>query len=64
MVGAIVGTLNYMSPEQVRGTPVDARADIFALGAVLYQLLSHQQAFPGDAPDEVMRLILTACRGR
>jgi serine/threonine-protein kinase len=56
--GAIMGTLNYMSPEQVKGTPVDARADIFAVGAVLYELLSHQQAFPGQVPDEVLHLIL------
>ena len=56
--GAIMGTLNYMSPEQVKGTFVDARADIFSVGAVLYELLSHQQAFPGQVPDEVLRRIL------
>ena len=56
--GAIMGTLNYMSPEQVKGTPVDARADIFAVGAVLYELLSHQQAFPSQVPTEVLNLIL------
>ena len=56
--GAIMGTLNYMSPEQVKGTSVDARADIFSVGAVLYELLSHQQAFPGQVPDEVLRRIL------
>ena len=47
-----------MSPEQVKGTPVDARADIFSVGAVLYELLSHQQAFPGQVPDEVLHRIL------
>src|SRR5205807_9863504 len=51
--GAIVGTLNYMSPEQVRGGHVDARADIYAVGAVLYELLTHQQAFPGKLQEEV-----------
>ena len=56
--GAIMGTLNYMSPEQVKGTAVDARADIFSVGAVLYELLSHQQAFPGQVPDEVLHRIL------
>src|SRR6185369_15438550 len=57
--GAIMGTLNYMSPEQVKGTTVDARADIFSVGAVLYELLSHQLAFPGQLPDEVFHQILT-----
>jgi serine/threonine-protein kinase len=56
--GTIAGTLNYMSPEQVKGVSVDARADIFAVGAVLYELLSHQQAFPGSVPDEVLSRIL------
>jgi serine/threonine protein kinase len=57
--GAIIGTLNYMSPEQVKGDPVDARADIFSVGAVLYELLSHQPAFPGELPDEVFQRILS-----
>ena len=58
VAGAIMGTLNYMSPEQVQGTSVDARADIFSVGAVLYELLSHQQAFPGQVPGEVLQRIL------
>jgi hypothetical protein len=49
--------LNYMSPEQVRGAVVDARSDIFSVGAVLYELLSHQQAFSGPAK-EVLHQIL------
>jgi hypothetical protein len=56
--GAIMGTLNYMSPEQVRGGAVDARADIFSFGAVLYELLSHQPAFPGQLAQEVLHVIL------
>src|SRR5262245_3754595 len=56
--GSILGTLNYMSPEQIRGTAVDARADIFSVGAVLYELLSHQPAFPGQLPDDVLPRIL------
>src|SRR5262249_15366546 len=43
--GAVLGTPGYMSPEQVRGEPVDARSDIFALGTILYELLSGQRAF-------------------
>ena len=56
--GVILGTLNYMAPEQVRGEAVDARADIFAVGAVLYELLTHRQAFPGRAANEVLERIL------
>ena len=45
--GSVLGTPGYMSPEQVRGDPVEARADIFSLGAVLHELLSGERAFPG-----------------
>ena len=45
MDGAMMGTLNYMSPEQLLGLPVDYRTDMFAVGAVAYELLSYQQAF-------------------
>ncbi|HET9037880.1 MAG TPA: serine/threonine-protein kinase, partial [Myxococcaceae bacterium] len=46
--GAVLGTPGYMSPEQVRGEPVDARSDLFAAGAILYELLSGHRAFPGS----------------
>ena len=56
--GSVLGTMNYMAPEQIRGLAVDARADIFAVGAVLYELLTHRQAFPGRAANEVLQRIL------
>lgn len=56
--GSIVGTLNYMSPEQVAGEEVDRRGDVFAVGAVLYELLSYRKAFPGGLSDGVLHDIL------
>src|SRR5215831_1903833 len=46
--GLVLGTLGYMSPEQVRGKPADARSDIFSFGAILYEMLSGRRAFRGD----------------
>ena len=46
--GTMVGTLKYMSPEQVQGQPVDARADLFAAGIILYQLVSGSRPFDGE----------------
>ena len=45
--GSVLGTPGYMSPEQLRGDSVDARTDIFSLGAVVYEMLSEKRAFPG-----------------
>jgi len=56
--GSIVGTFQYMSPEQVEGTEVDARSDIFSFGAVLYEMLSGQRAFPGKSQLSVASAIL------
>jgi eukaryotic-like serine/threonine-protein kinase len=56
--GAILGTVGYMSPEQVRGMPADARSDIFALGSILYEMLSGQRPFRGDSSVETMNAIL------
>jgi len=47
--GTVIGTPGYMSPEQVRGDPVDARTDIFSLGAVLHEMLGGSRAFPGQS---------------
>jgi serine/threonine protein kinase/Tol biopolymer transport system component len=56
--GSIVGTFQYMSPEQVEGTEVDARSDIFSFGAVLYEMLLGQRAFPGKSQWSVASAIL------
>ena len=53
-----MGTAPYMAPEQVRGEPVDHRADIFSFGAVLYEMLSGKRAFAGDTAVEIMTAIL------
>jgi len=52
--GMMMGTLNYMSPEQMLGRPVDHRSDIFAVGAVAYEILCYQQAFRGSLNDGLL----------
>jgi serine/threonine protein kinase/tetratricopeptide (TPR) repeat protein len=58
LAGTVVGTLNYMPPEQLRGGNVDQRADIFALGVVLYEMLTGRLPFAGDSMADVADRIL------
>jgi serine/threonine-protein kinase len=57
--GRILGTVAYMSPEQVRAQPVDARSDIFSLGCVLYEMLTARRPFHRDSTADTMAAILT-----
>src|SRR5207237_2142423 len=56
--GMILGTVSYMSPEQIRAEALDARSDLFSMGAVLYEMATGQQAFPGKMPVLVLDAIL------
>jgi TolB-like protein/tetratricopeptide (TPR) repeat protein len=58
--GAVIGTVGYMSPEQLKGQPLDERSDLFSLGAVLYEMLSGNEAFPGESAAEVIAAVLSA----
>ncbi len=56
--GTVMGTVGYMSPEQIQGRLADARSDLFSLGCVLYEMLSGRRAFAGASPTETMAAIL------
>ncbi len=56
--GLVMGTVGYMSPEQVRGKTADTRSDLFAFGAILYEMLSGKRAFHGETPADTMSAIL------
>jgi Tol biopolymer transport system component len=56
--GTLVGTVGYMSPEQIRGLPADARSDIFSFGCVLYEMLAGRRAFARDTSAETLTAIL------
>ena len=56
--GVIMGTAAYMSPEQAKGKKVDARTDIFAFGAVLYEMLTGRKAFPGEDVSEMLAAVI------
>jgi len=57
--GLLLGTVTYMSPEQVRGQAADARSDLFALGAILYEMVTGRRAFARDTPADTMTAILS-----
>ncbi len=56
--GAVIGTVAYMSPEQLRTKPVDHRSDIFSFGAILYEMLAGQRAFQGETQVDTMTAVL------
>ena len=59
-VGMVKGTTGYMSPEQVRGEPLDGRSDLFAAGVMLHEMLTGQRLFAGESEIQEMRMILEA----
>jgi serine/threonine-protein kinase len=57
----LIGTPNYMSPEQALGRKIDARSDVFSIGTILYELLAHRRAFEGKTIEETLALVV-ACK--
>jgi len=55
--GALIGSFNYMSPEQIQGRPIDHRVDIFAVGAVMFELLTYEKLFPGTGYETLIRMV-------
>jgi len=58
--GTVLGTVGYMAPEQIRGKPADHRADIFAFGAILYEMIAGERAFSGSSPFQTAYAILSS----
>ena len=63
-MSALIGTPAYMAPEYIRGEGIDARADVFAAGAVAYELLSYQRAFSGDTQSTILHRVLSEMPAR
>jgi serine/threonine-protein kinase len=57
--GTVLGTPHYMAPEQMRGEPVDARADVYSFGVILYEVLSGEQPFPAESFADLVAQVLT-----
>ena len=56
--GKVLGTAGYLSPEQLKGEPVDARSDVFSFGALAYELISYEHPFPGTTISELLQQVV------